>query len=103
MLLETIFLYDCLRLPDVLEEVIGRRDNGSPNRLMGYKMKDTVIYGEDLPMLIHDNKSSVEGIAIYVTKSELEAIDRFEEEAYKRARGVLQDGSYAWFYHLKQP
>lgn len=99
--MELLFAYGTLRNRDVQEQVIKRVAVGVPDRLIGYRKSTMEIDGEIFPALVEDPHSIVDGILLEVKKDELPKLDRYEGDAYKRKRVVLNSGKKAWTY-MKQ-
>lgn len=101
-----LFSYGNLRVPQVQQDVFGRRIAGERDVLVGY----TIDYldgvdGDDAerpenPTLraTGDPHDKVVGAVLRVGDDELEASDEYENELYCRTRVVLGSGRTAWVY-----
>ena len=96
--MENLFVYGTLRETSVQKEVIGRFVIGLKDRLEGYKESEIEIKGEKYPVLIPDKTNSIEGLILSVSSGELEKIDEYETDVYKRIRVALESGRRAWVY-----
>lgn len=95
---EKLFVYGTLKESKVQREVIGRAVKGVSDILDGYRESEVQIDGETYPIIEQHSNSSVDGLALSVTKDELKCIDKFETEAYKREKVKLRSGISAWAY-----
>lgn len=93
-----LFAYGTLMWPEVLEAVIGRRLQGTPAVVHGYRRLR--VRGERYPAVVPSASDSVEGI-LYgnLGDSEFEHLDRFEGLEYDR-RTALVNGLEAQLYVL---
>ena len=95
---DKIFAYGTLTDHKVQRQIFGRIITGSRDTLKGYKRSKIKIDGEIYPLICLDTKRRVNGFVIEVTKSELEKIDEYETDIYKREQVVLRSGISAWVY-----
>ena len=93
-----LFIYGTLANPKIQEEVWGRIIKGTPDVLNGYKKSKIKIDGETYPLIISSKTGEVKGLAIELTKDELEKADEYETIAYKRKQVILESGISAWVY-----
>jgi Gamma-glutamyl cyclotransferase, AIG2-like len=105
---ETLFSYGTLRQEDVQLAVFGRRLAFRPDALVGYALK--VIQIQDRSFAAKNgahqrtlhftgNASDlVEGVALTLTRQELEQADDYEPDDYERVRVQLRSGFDAWLY-----
>jgi len=104
-----LFSYGTLRLPNVQMATFHRRLDGEPDSLSGYDL--TLLTVTD-PMVVAASgtdrhpilrwtgnaEDEVQGMALAVTRSELEAADRYEVSDYKRVAVTLRSGRVAFVY-----
>ena len=94
-----LFVYGTLTDPETQKKVLGKIVDGVPDVLDDYKKSTIVIFGNSYPDIVKAPSSSVDGLVIPVTTDELESIDNYETEWYKRIEVVLKSGKKAWVYH----
>jgi gamma-glutamylcyclotransferase (GGCT)/AIG2-like uncharacterized protein YtfP len=107
--LENLFSYGTLQQEEVQLATFGRRLEGSPDALPGYRLVMIRIEDQDFVIKsgtadhrnIHFTGSEsdfVEGIVFRVTKTELEHSDAYEPIGYERFVVQLRSGTKAWVY-----
>lgn len=95
---DLLFVYGTLKNPKNQMKVIGRLAPGKPDTLRGYMALDSTVLGGKYPVVIEDSESYVTGLVIEVTPEELDLIDTYETDAYRREKRWLQSGQNAWVY-----
>jgi hypothetical protein len=113
--IEHLFSYGTLQLEEVQLETFGRKLDGQPDALLGYRVAMITITDEDFVaksgtanhrnLRFTGNSSDVlEGMVFKVTTSELEQADAYEPEGYERVQVELRSGTNAWAFvgKLKQ-
>lgn len=105
---ENLFSYGTLQKEDVQLTTFGRRLEGQPDTLVGYRLTMIQIedqafvaaYGANQRNLQFTGLASdfVEGAVLKLTKKELEQADAYEPAEYKRVRVELKSGTNAWVY-----
>jgi len=106
---EKLFSYGTLRYDNVQLATFGRKLNGSPDALCGYRLEILQIQDPDViatsgesnhPILMSTGKDidKVEGIVFDVSLEELESADKYEVADYKRISVILYSGVSAWVY-----
>lgn len=106
---ENLFSYGTLRLEEVQVETFGRRLDGEPDTLPGYRLVMITITDEDFVIksgtadhrnleFTGDETDIVEGFVFKVTKQELEKADAYEPEGYERMTARLRSGGSAWVF-----
>ena len=104
-----MFSYGTLRLEDVQLATFGRRLEGRPDVLVGYRLVMITIGDEDFVaksgsaehrnLQFTGNASDfVEGTVFIVTREELEKSDAYEPEGYERVLVQMKSGTSAWIY-----
>ena len=93
-----LFVYGTLTEPETQKKVLGKIVDCVPDGLEGYKKSTIVICGNSYPDIVKAPYSSVEGLVIPVTHDELELIDNYETDWYKRIEVVLRSGKQALAY-----
>ena len=106
---ENLFSYGTLREEDVQLATFGRRLEGHPDALEGYRL--VMIRIEDQDFVIKSGTADhrnieftgnpsdfVEGTVFRITKRELEQSDDYEPTGYKRVHVKLRSGLDAWMY-----
>jgi hypothetical protein len=110
---ENLFSYGTLQLEDVQFETFGRKLEGQPDALPGYKLVMITISDEAFVVKSgtanHRNlqftgnaSDVVEGSVLHVTQKQLEQADAYEPEGYERVRVQLRSGTSAWIFVYKQ-
>ena len=106
---ELLFTYGTLQLEEVQLETFGRRLEGKPDALVGYRLVMITIQdhafviksgtAEHRNLQFTGNSSDiVQGIVFIVTTKELEQADAYEPEGYGRQLVQLRSGTSAWVY-----
>ena len=106
---ENLFSYGTLQLEDVQLETFGRKLDGKPDALSGYKLVMITITDEDFVIksgtanhrslqFTGNSSDVVEGTVLNVSKHELERADAYEPEGYERVRAQLRTGGRAWVF-----
>lgn len=107
---ENLFSYGTLQLEAVQLATFGRRLQGYPDRLPGYRLdlleiQDPAVVATSgqthHPILVQAESmpdSFVDGSVLQVTRAELEQADAYEVADYRRARVTLASGKSAWVY-----
>jgi hypothetical protein len=107
--MESLFTYGTLQLEGVQLATFGRKLEGSPDALVGYRLVKIKIKDEDFVatsgtadhrnLQFTGNPSDlVEGTVVAVTSKELEQSDAYEPEGYERVQVRLKSGTPAWVY-----
>lgn len=102
--MEQFFSYGTLRSKEIQMRVFNRILNGTPDQLLGYKLKDIKIeeeFGiEDYHVAIASENptDTINGILFSISDSDLAKIDLFESNVYKRIEVTLKSGIVAWIY-----
>jgi gamma-glutamylcyclotransferase (GGCT)/AIG2-like uncharacterized protein YtfP len=104
-----LFSYGTLRQTEVQIANYGRRLDGAPDALAGYRLKPVEIADPDVVRIsgtaVHmiavassgpDNR--IPGLVFMLTKAELAATDAYESGAYARIEVTLESGRSAWVY-----
>jgi len=108
---ERLFSYGTLQTEAVQLSTFGRRLSGSPDALVGYRLRMIKIEDQDFVATsgaeFHRNleftgsaSDFVEGTVFSVTQQELEQADAYEPDGYKRVQNQLRSGTEAWVYQL---
>lgn len=106
---ENLFAYGTLREEEVQLSTFGRKLEGTPDVLPGYRLG--IIRIEDQDFVIKSGRADhlnlqftgvpsdyVEGFVFRVTKKALEQADAYEPVGYGRALVRLKSGKNAWVY-----
>jgi|SRR4030095_1847925 hypothetical protein len=104
-----LFSYGTLREDEVQLATFGRRLEGSPDSLIGYRLTTIRIQDEHFVQISgtdhHRNlqftgreSDFIEGMVFKVSEKELEIADAYEPEDYKRVQAKLKSGASAWVY-----
>ncbi|MFL6748979.1 MAG: gamma-glutamylcyclotransferase family protein [Sphingomicrobium sp.] len=109
-----LFSYGTLQMPEVQLANYGRRLEGSPDALAGYRMEvlpdrdpDAVrISGTKTHMVVRrtgNPADRVPGLLFLLTADELTATDKYEGSDYARAQLALESGRRAFVYVEPEP
>ncbi len=104
-----LFSYGTLQQEPVQLATFGRRLQGRPDALLGYRQSMVAI---DDPQVVRTSGSSqhpivcpsadaqerVGGMVFEISEQELEQADRYEVSAYRRVEAPLASGGVAWVY-----
>ena len=107
--MENLFTYGTLQLEEVQLSTFGRKLEGKPDALVGYRLVMIKIQDEDFVVksgtadhrnlqFTGDSSDLVEGIVFSVTMEELEQSDAYEPEGYERVLVQCRSGLSAWIY-----
>jgi Gamma-glutamyl cyclotransferase, AIG2-like len=111
---QRLFSYGTLKTTSVQLSTFGRRLSGSPDALVGYRLRMIKIEDQDFVVTsgseyhrtleFTDSSSDfVEGTVFSVTQQELEKADAYEPDRYERTEVKLRSGTKAWTYLNKLP
>ena len=94
-----LFVYGTLAIGETLKNILDRDVPGIPATLDGYDgSKMVIIDSEHYPAAEKNTECSIQGLLIEVTSEELEKLDVYETDAYKRKEVELTNGIKAWIY-----
>ena len=93
-----LFVYGTLTTDGTLKNVIGRDVPGMPVTLDGYVSKAITIENEFYPAAEKNTECSIQGLLVEITPEELEKLDAWETDAYRRKEVELTNGIKAWIY-----
>lgn len=107
--MEQLFSYGTLRLESVQLSTFGRRLEGKPDVLVGYRVVMVQIDDRDFVaksgsaeqrslQFTGNEADSVEGMVFDVTRDELKQADAYEPQGYERVLVQLRSGIEAWVY-----
>lgn len=106
---EKLFSYGTLQLEAVQLATFGRRLEGRPDALIGFRLESVEIRDPDVvatsglthhPMLVPTGSISdtVPGTVFFITSEELTQADAYEVSAYRRDSAVTAAGLTVWIY-----
>ena len=106
---DRLFSYGTLQIDSVQLSIFGRKLDGSPDALVGYRLRMIQITDQEFVATsgaeYHRNleftgsaSDFVEGTVFAVTQHELEQADGYEPDGYERVRVTLRSGTEAWVY-----
>jgi len=105
---ERLFSYGTLQTEPVQLSIFGRKLEGKPDALVGYRLQSVQV--QDPNFLAHSDATQrnvqytgntadvVEGSVLTLTEKELELSDAYEPVEYKRVQVQLRSGLDAWVY-----
>ena len=94
-----LFVYGTLAIGETLKNILDRDVPGIPATLDGYDgSKMVIIENESYPAAEKNIECSIQGLLIEVTSEELEKLDVYETDAYKRKEVELANGKKSWVY-----
>lgn len=98
--LENLFVYGTLLDAVVQEQVIGRRIEGTHKHLFDYRTTTVLIDGNTYPAIEPKVGSVVPGRILVVTPEELQKIDAYEGNTYRRVRRELLHSHLRVFVYI---
>jgi gamma-glutamylcyclotransferase (GGCT)/AIG2-like uncharacterized protein YtfP len=104
-----LFSYGTLQTPTVQVATFGRRLQGKPDALVGYRLVMIQVGDHDFVKqsgtahhrnLEYTGQPSdvVHGTVLTLTQQEFEQADAYEPEGYERVQVELRSGANAWVY-----
>ena len=94
-----LFVYGTLAIGETLKNILDRDVPGIPATLDGYDgSKMVIIESESYPAAEKNIECSIQGLLIEITSEELQKLDVYETDAYKRKEVELTSGKKAWVY-----
>ena len=97
-----LFVYGTLATGETLKNILSRDVPGIPATLDGYDgSKMVTIENESYPAAEKNIECSIQGLLIELTREELEKLDFYETDIYKRKDVELTNGIKAWIYLSK--
>ena len=94
-----LFVYGTLAIGETLKNILDRDVPGIPVTLDGYDgSKMVIIESESYPAAEKNIECSIQGLLIEITSEELQKLDVYETDAYKRKEVELTSGKKAWVY-----
>ena len=94
-----LFVYGTLATGKTLKNILSRDVTGIPATLDGYDGSKTItIENESYPVAEKNTECSIQGLLVEVTPEELEKLDAWETDAYRRKEVELTNGIKAWIY-----
>lgn len=93
-----LFVYGTLRQPAIQRALVGRTLKGDVDILPGYYRDDAGMY----PVALPRESAQIEGEILHFTPEELDKIDIYEGDGYRRVQVTLASGKQAWVYIGKQ-
>jgi len=111
---ERLFSYGTLQTESVQLSTFGRRLEGNPDALIGYRLRMIQILDQEFvatsgaeyhrTLEFTGNAADVvEGTVFSVTEEELKQADAYEPDGYERVRANLRSGTVAWVYLNRTP
>ena len=94
-----LFVYGTLATGETLKNILDRDVPGMPATLDGYDGSKTITTeNESYPAAEKNTECSIQGLLVEVTPEELEKLDVYETDAYRRKEVGLTNGVKAWIY-----
>ena len=94
-----LFVYGTLTTGETLKNILGRVVHSMPATLDGYDGSKTItIENESYSAAEKNTECSIQGLLVEVTPEELEKLDVYETDAYRRKEVGLTNGEKAWVY-----
>lgn len=97
-MMENLFIYGTLQIPEIQMAVFGRTITPTADTLHGFQKTQVKLGTGFYPMLVRHDGAEVAGGVISVTPQELGLIDRYETAAYQRIKVQLASDTVAWVY-----
>ena len=106
---EHLFSYGTLQTESVQLSTFGRKLDGRPDALIGYRLRMIQITDQEFLAtsgaeyhrnleFTGDSSDFVDGTVFSVTEQELQQSDAYEPDGYKRIQVKLRSGTEAWVY-----
>ena len=95
---ELLFVYGTLKNHSIQKAVFGRAIPKDPDILEGYKRSGFRVGNLICPVIVPDDSSFISGLVLSITSKELDLIDKYETDVYKRIRVHLKSGKSTWVY-----
>lgn len=96
---EKVFVYGTLSDPKIQVKLLGRAVKTYPDILVGYEMSTIEINQNMYSIVIEKlNGPQISGKVIIVEEEDLNKIDEYETDAYRRKKVTLKSGMMAWIY-----
>jgi gamma-glutamylcyclotransferase (GGCT)/AIG2-like uncharacterized protein YtfP len=106
---QKLFSYGTLRDEKIQRTVFGHTVEGTPDAVVGYRLKQITITDKDAIAISGTDRHTildptgntgdqVEGMVLSLTAHDLSLADNYEDAAYKRASAKLRSGGEAWVY-----
>lgn len=102
--MENLFAYGTLKDKDIQETIFGRVLTGTPDKLIGYIVKEIHIEEEfgitQYPIITatQNPEDSISGILYQLSERELQLADTYEGIHYKRIKVELHSNEIVWTY-----
>ncbi len=102
--MENLFAYGTLKDNEIQETIFGRVLTGTPDKLVGYAIKEINIEEEfgiiQYPIIVETENSddTISGILYKLSQHELQLADTYEGIHYKRIQVVLHSKETVWTY-----
>tara|TARA_Y100001936_G_scaffold125864_1_gene123209 strand:+ start:167 stop:472 length:306 start_codon:yes stop_codon:yes gene_type:complete len=93
-----LFVYGTLIDDETRKNILKRSVLGTPATLDGYNLEEIIIENESYPAAEKRSGCLIKGLLIEITPEELERLDIYETDAYKRREVELTNGKKAWVY-----
>ena len=102
--MENLFAYGTLKDKEIQETIFGRVLNGTPDKLIGYAIKEIQIEEEfgvtQYPIITatQNPEDIISGILYRLSERELQLADTYEGLHYKRIQVELDSNETVWTY-----
>lgn len=102
--MEQLFSYGTLRSKEIQRQIFNKVLTGTPDQLLGHKLKSLQIEEEfgmaDYVVVVpsKDPADIIHGVVFTISDADLAKVDIFESNAYKRVQVTLKSGIVAWVY-----
>lgn len=102
--MEQLFSYGTLRSKEIQRQIFNKVLTGTPDQLLGHKLKSLQIEEEfgmaDYVVVVpsKDPADIIHGVVFTISEADLSKVDLFESNAYKRVQVTLESGAVAWIY-----
>lgn len=102
--MEQLFSYGTLRSKEIQRQIFNKVLTGTPDQLLGHKLKSLQIEEEfgmaDYVVVVpsEDPSDIIHGVVFTISNTDLAKVDVFESNSYKRVQVTLNSGIVAWVY-----
>ena len=102
--MEQLFSYGTLRSKEIQRQIFNKVLTGTPDQLLGHKLKSLQIEEEfgmaDYVVVVPSENpiDIIHGVVFNISNTDLAKVDLFESNSYKRVQVTLKSGIEAWIY-----
>jgi gamma-glutamylcyclotransferase (GGCT)/AIG2-like uncharacterized protein YtfP len=97
-----LFVYGTLLDSAIRSKILGRESELIAGTLRGFRLHTIRLDGTEYPALTEetDYQEFIDGAYFEVSDDDLQKLDAYETEAYRRKYVRLQHGTWVWVYYI---